>query len=65
MTNEELSFAIAFAFEKCSLSYIGGYTTSNTEPGKVMLEHLKQLLALQVERATNTPTPPLPESRHD
>lgn len=51
MTNDELACAIAYAFDKCDRPYVGGYTTSNTEPGKVMLEHLKELLAVQRARA--------------
>lgn len=51
MTNDELASAIAYAFDRCDQRYVGGYTTSNTEPGKVMLEHLKELLAVQRARA--------------
>ena len=44
LTNKELADAIAYAFDCCNLSYIGGYTTSETAPGKTMLEHLNKLL---------------------
>ena len=51
VSNEELADAIAYAFDRCSQNYVGGYTTSNTETGKVMLEHLKELLTIQRARA--------------
>jgi len=51
MTNKELADAIEYAFNRCDQRYVGGYTTSNTEPGKMMLAHLKELLAIQCERA--------------
>jgi len=52
MSNEELAAAIAYAFERCEQRYVGWYSTSTTDVGKVMLEHLKSLLAEQVARAT-------------
>lgn len=51
MTNDELAAAISYAFDRCDQRYVGGYTTNNTEPGKVMLGHLKELLAVQRARA--------------
>ena len=51
MTNDELAAAIAYAFQCCDQKYVGGYSTSTTEPGKVMLSHLKELLAVQLDRA--------------
>lgn len=51
MTNDELASAIAYAFDKCNQKYIGGYMTGDTELGKTMLEHLKELLAVQRARA--------------
>ena len=51
MTNDELAAAIAYAFERCNQTYVGGYCTSTTEAGKVMLEHLKKLLTVQRVRA--------------
>lgn len=51
MTNTEIASAIAYAFDRCDQRLVGGYTTSNTEPGKAMLEHLKKLLAIQYDRA--------------
>lgn len=56
MTNAELADAIAYTFDRCDQRYVGGYTTSNTEPGKVMLEHLKELLAVQKMRAVMVTT---------
>ena len=54
MTNDELHDAISFAFQCVSQSYIGGYTTSETNAGKCMLQHLKDMLAVQLDRAKNT-----------
>ncbi len=51
MTNAELAEAIAYAFERCDQRYVGGYSTSTTEPVKVMLEDLMELLAVQRARA--------------
>ncbi len=52
MTNDELSAAIGYAFQCCDRTYVGGYTTGTAEePGKVMLAHMKELLAVQLERA--------------
>lgn len=57
MTNDELAAAIAYAFDRCDQRYVGGYSTSTTEPGKAMLEHLKELLAVQRARAGMVTTP--------
>jgi hypothetical protein len=51
MSNEELAAAIEYAFQCCDQKYVGGYNTSTTEPGKVMLEHLKELTKIQRMRA--------------
>ena len=56
MTNDELAAAIAYAFERCDQKYVGGYSTNTTEAGKVMLEHLKELLAVQRVRAGTVTT---------
>jgi hypothetical protein len=46
VSNEELAAAIAYAYERCDQTYTAG----NTETGKVMLEHLKDLLKIQRTR---------------
>ena len=51
VSNDELAAAISYAFDRCSQTYVGGYTTKETEAGKAMLEHLKELLAIQRARA--------------
>jgi hypothetical protein len=51
MSNEELAAAIAYAFKCCDQPYVGGYNTSTTESGKVMLNHLKTLTEIQRTRA--------------
>ena len=57
VSNDELASAIAYAFERCDKSYIGGDATSTTEAGKAMLEHLKKLLDIQSARAGFIETP--------
>jgi len=56
-SNDELAAAIAYAFQCCDQKYVGGYNTSTTEPGKVMLDHLKALLTAQKIRAGMIETP--------
>lgn len=51
MSNTELSEAIRYAWDRCEQRYVGGYDTRTTEAGKVMLVHLKDLLAVQKARA--------------
>lgn len=58
MTNVELADAIAFAFESCGRPYICGSPSPGTEPGKVMLAHLKELTAIQARRAALFVVPP-------
>jgi len=52
MTNAELAAAIDYAYQHTS-NELGGYSfeSRNTERDKVMLEHLKELLAEQSKRA--------------
>ena len=62
MTNQELSEAIAYAFERSGTETFGGYARGS-EASKEMLAHLKELLAIQRTRAafvqTETPNAPL------
>lgn len=52
MSNDELAAAIAYAFDRCDQHYVGGYNTNTTEAGKAMLlDHLRELLAIQRARA--------------
>jgi hypothetical protein len=51
MTNEELANAINQAWQRLDQTYVGGYTTRETDGGKEMLAHLKALLEIQRTRA--------------
>lgn len=51
LTNAELAVAIEDAFECCSQKYVGGQYTRDSEPGKLMLAHLKELTTTQALRA--------------
>lgn len=57
MTNDELAEAIAYAFNCCDKTYIGGEITRNSEVGKMMLVQLRLLLELQVVRAHGSSNP--------
>lgn len=57
MTNEELSAAIQYAVTVCEKNYSDDYGIGNTKIGKIMLDHLRQLLAVQLERAKVQPMP--------
>lgn len=55
MNNDKLSAAITAAYERCASTYTSGHLTGNSEAGKIMLDHLKALLAVQLERARIEP----------
>jgi hypothetical protein len=51
LSHQELYDAIAWAYEKAVVAYTNGEATPRTEVGKVLLAHLKDLLAVQLDRA--------------
>ena len=51
MTNDELMAAIQYVFSCCDKTYAGGIGTVTTDANKAMLNHLKELLSVQLERA--------------
>lgn len=63
MTNEELADAIEFAYQHSGKQEVfGGYNTALREPDDrriIMLEHLKELLAIQRQRAGMIETGPV------
>ena len=50
MTNQDLFDAIAFTYQHCQAAS-GNYAVSEKEKNVCMLQHLKDLLAIQLERA--------------
>lgn len=59
MTNAELVDAISVTHSRCKTGNAGGYLSSPLKPPTevevLMLEHLKALLAIQLERAKPPP----------